>query len=156
AVTAQHTRLRPGSVLPLAPVSAAPRRQPSPALAPPPDDSEKYSYAGRNLPYLTTGLVVSAACLVISQLRFEAPSPAPGPFLARPIAYLIYQVISLPVNFTGRGFDVAAHRARVEAWRPQTYPGVDIYLPICGEPIELLRSSWDAVFELIAAYPGVA
>ena len=124
--------------------------------APPPDDHEKYAYIGRNLPYLTTGLVVSAACLVISQLRFEAPSPALWPFLAVTVTYLIYQVISLPVNFTGRGFDLAAHRARVGAWRPQAYPGVDIYLPICGEPIEMLRSTWDAVFELIAAYPGPA
>ena len=155
-MTAQHTRLRPASVLPLQPVSDAPRRQPAPVSAPPPDDHEKYSYIGRNLPYLTTGLVISAACLVISQLRFEAPSPALWPFLAVTVTYLIYQVISLPVNFTGRGFDLAAHRARIGAWHPQAYPSVDIYLPICGEPIEMLRGSWDAVFELVAAYPGPA
>ena len=158
-MTAQHTRLRPGSVLPQGPVSAAPRRravQPALVLAPPPDDHEKYSYVGRNLPYLTTGLVISAACLVISQLRFEAPSPALWPFLAVTVTYLIYQVISLPVNFTGRGFDLAAHRARIGAWHPEAYPSVDIYLPICGEPIEMLRGTWDAVFELIAAYPGPA
>ena len=158
-MTAQHTRLRPASVLPPRPVSAAPRRQaaqPAPVPAPPPDDHEKYSYAGRNLPYLTTGLVISAACLVISQLRFEAPSPALWPFLAVTVTYLIYQVISLPVNFTGRGFDLAAHQARIGAWHPQVYPNVDIYLPICGEPIEMLRGTWDAVFELIAAYPGPA
>src|SRR6266487_5730973 len=143
AVTAQHTRLRPLSAPPMEPPSAppleppaspplepararvaagTPRRQSAPALAPPPDDREKYSYIGRNLPYLTTGLVVSAACLVISQLRFEAPSPALWPFMAVTVTYLIYQVISLPVNFTGRGFDVAAHRARVGAWRPEVYP----------------------------------
>jgi cellulose synthase (UDP-forming) len=29
-------------------------------------------------------------------------------------------------------------------------------LPICGEPIELLRNTWTAVSELIAVYPGVA
>jgi len=155
-MTAQHTRLRPAGALPLDPVSATPRRPPAPVLAPPPDDGEKYSYVGRNLPYLTTGLVVSAACLVISQLRFEAPSPALWPFMAVTVTYLIYQVISLPVNFAGRGFDGAAHRARVEAWHPEAYPSVDIYLPICGEPIELLRGTWDAVFELVAAYPGPA
>jgi cellulose synthase (UDP-forming) len=176
-VTAQHTRLRPLSAPQLEPPDTAPleppaappleparvrvatgtpHRRPAPVLAPPPDDDEKYSYIGRNLPYLTTGLVVSAACLVISQLRFEAPSPALWPFMAVTVTYLIYQVISLPVNFTGRGFDVAAHRARVRAWHPEVYPDVDIYLPICGEPVELLRSTWDAVFELIVAYPGPA
>ena len=34
--------------------------------------------------------------------------------------YVIYQVISLPVNFTGRGFDLAAHQARRR--RPGTRP----------------------------------
>src|SRR5207245_1090587 len=48
------------------------------------------------------------------------------------------------------------HRERMGAWHPQAYPSVDIYLPICGEPIEMLRGTWDAVFELIAAYPGPA
>ena len=109
-MTAQHTRLKPASVLPLRPAGAAPDRQPAPVSAPPPDDHEKYSYVGRNLPYLTTGLVVSAACLLISQLRFEAPSPALWPFLAVTVTYLIYQVISLPVNFTGRGFESSTQR----------------------------------------------
>src|SRR5262249_31780941 len=148
-------------VLPLEPAAAAtaaarPRRRPGPVPAPPPDDREKYSYLGRNLPYLTTGLVVSAACLVISQLRFEAPSPALWPFLAVPVAYLRSRATSLPVTFPGRGFDAAAHLARVAAGRRERYPSVDISLPICGEPIEMLRGTWDAVSGLIAAYPGPA
>ena len=31
---------------------------------------------------------------------------------------------------------------------------MDIYLPICGEPIEVLRNTWDAVVGLIASYEG--
>ena len=60
------------------------------------------------------------------------------------------------MNFAGRGFDLAAHQARIAAWHPPAYPGVDIYLPICGEPIELLRNTWTAVSALIAAYQGRA
>ena len=127
-----------------------------PALPQPPDDTEKYAYVDRNLPYLTVTLMISAACLIVSQLRFEAHSPALWPFLAVTATYVIYQVISLPVNFTGKGFDLAAHQARVRAWHPDTYPSVDIYLPICGEPIGMLRNTWDAVVRLIADYPGLA
>jgi cellulose synthase (UDP-forming) len=152
-VTAQHIRLKPASAPPLE-LARTPPRQPSPVHAPPPGDHEKYAYIGRNLPYLTTGLVVSAVCLIVSQLRFEAPSPALWPFVAFTATYLVYQAISLPVNFTGRDFDLAAHQARIGAWHPEAYPSVDIYLPICGEPVELLRNTWDAVFELLAAYPG--
>jgi cellulose synthase/poly-beta-1,6-N-acetylglucosamine synthase-like glycosyltransferase len=134
----------------------APRGVRCPVLPPPPSDSEKYAYVHRNLPYLTFTLVVSACCVIISQIRFEMHAPGSWPFLAFTATYVIYQMISLPVNFTGRGFDLAAHRSRVQAWRPLSHPRVDIYLPICGEPIEVLRNTWAAVFELIAAYPGVA
>ncbi len=60
------------------------------------------------------------------------------------------------MNFAGAGFDLAAHTERVQGWRPAAYPDIDIYLPICGEPIELLRNTWTAVAALIEAYPGQA
>jgi cellulose synthase/poly-beta-1,6-N-acetylglucosamine synthase-like glycosyltransferase len=122
----------------------------------PPDDNEKYSYVQRNLPYLTIVLVIGAGCLIFSQLRFETHDLVLAPFLLFTAAYVIYQAISLPVNFAGRGFDLAAHTARVRAWHPPSYPCVDIYLPICGEPIELLRNTWTAVADLIAEYDGMA
>jgi cellulose synthase/poly-beta-1,6-N-acetylglucosamine synthase-like glycosyltransferase len=125
-------------------------------LPEPPDDDEKYAYIQRNLPYLTTVLVIGASCLIASQLRFEFQDLVLLPFLAFTGTYIIYQAISLPVNFAGRGFDLAAHQARVQAWQPPAYPGVDILLPICGEPIELLRNTWTAVSGLIAAYQGEA
>jgi cellulose synthase (UDP-forming) len=137
-------------------VAESPHRGPCSALAPPPDDNEKVSYVDRNLLYLTITLVLSASCLIYSQLRFELHSPATWPFIAFTATYILYQAISLPVNFTGHGFDLAAHQARVQAWRPAEYPSVDIFLPVCGEPIDMLRNTWSAVFELIAAYPGAA
>ena len=123
-------------------------------LPQPPDDLEKYAYLQRNLPYLTTILAISATCLIISQFRFETQDPMLWPFMIFTGSYALYQVICLPVNFSGRGFDLAAHQARIQAWKPTAYPDVDIYLPICGEPIEMLGNSWTAVCGLLAAYPG--
>ncbi len=140
-------------------VTAAVDRRHGPAslvLPEPPDDDEKYAYIQRNLPYLTTVLVIGASCLIVSQLRFEFQDLVLLPFLAFTGTYIIYQAISLPVNFAGRGFDLAAHQARIQAWQPLSYPGVDIFLPICGEPIELLRNTWKAVSGLIADYEGEA
>jgi len=108
----------------------------------PPDDDEKHAYVQRNLPYLTTVLAIGSGCLIISQVRFEASDPlVTWPFMAFTFTYLIYQLISLPVNFTGRGFDLPAHQAFIRAWRPSSYPTVDIHMPICGEPIDLLRNT---------------
>jgi len=132
------------------------RGQTCPVLPLPPDDEEKYAYIHRNLPFLATMLVIGAGCLIISQVRFEARAPGSWPFMVFTATYVIYQVISLPVNYTGRGFDLAAHQELIRAWRPRSYPSVDIYLPICGEPIEVLRNTWNAVSELIAAYAGLA
>ncbi|MBV9794639.1 MAG: glycosyltransferase [Actinobacteria bacterium] len=123
---------------------------------PPPDDDEKYSYVQRNLPYLTTVILLGSVCAIISQLRFELHDLALSPFLLFSLVYIGYQAISLPVNFAGRGFDLAAHQARVRGWQPPAYPGIDIYLPICGEPIGLLGNTWTAVAALIEAYPGRA
>jgi cellulose synthase/poly-beta-1,6-N-acetylglucosamine synthase-like glycosyltransferase len=125
-------------------------------LPEPPNDEEKYSYVQRNLPYLTTTLFVGAGSLIFSQVRFELHDLVLLPFLLFTATYVIYQAISLPVNFAGCGFDLAAHQERIRAWRPPCYPGVDILLPICGEPIELLRNTWSAVSALVADYRGKA
>jgi cellulose synthase (UDP-forming) len=70
------------------------------------------------------------------------------------VAYLAYQLLSIPVNFTGRNFDVEEHELRVMTWCPQAYPDVDVFLPVCGEPIEVLRNTWEGVAGIRAAYQG--
>jgi cellulose synthase (UDP-forming) len=123
-------------------------------LPEPPDDVEKASYAWRSLPFLTAALAFSSACVIAAQLWFELRNPVALPFLAYTLLFLVYQAISLPVNFAGHDFDLAAHMRRVWAWDPAELPTVDIFLPICGEPVEVLRNTWTGVFELIHAYPG--
>lgn len=121
----------------------------------PPDDREKYLYAERHLPYLAVVLVICALTGTASQIWFEARSGM-WPFAIFTAVTVLSFALALPLSFTGRGFDLAAHVRRVQAWRPASYPEVDIYLPICSEPIDILRNTWAAVFELCHAYPGVA
>ena len=135
---------------------AADGRPPIAGLPRPPDDVEKYSYVQRDLPYLATILVIGSACLVVSQLRFELHAPGGLVFMIFTGTFVSYQVISLPVNFTGKGFDLAAHRGLVAGWRPGRYPEVDVYLPICGEPVDILESAWRATADLVDSYPGRA
>lgn len=137
-------------------ISSGRHRYTGPVLPEPPDITEKYSYAWRSLPFLSTALCVSALCIIIAQVWLETRYLLMLPFAVYTLLYLAYQVVSLPVNFTGRSFDIAAHKARVANWSPPRYPDVDIYLPICGEPLEVLRNTWTGVFELLQAYPGWA
>lgn len=124
-------------------------------LPEPPDDHEKASYGWRSLPFLVAALAVSALCIIVSQLWMEISHPILAIFGVYTLVYAGYQLLSLPVNFGGRGFDLTAHVLRVKAWRPASFPEVDIYLPVCGEPSAVLRNTWAGVFELVHAYPGV-
>lgn len=121
-----------------------------------PTSEEKHSYAWRSLPFLTTTLTISSVCIITAQIWFEVRNPIALPFFLYTGLFLVYQAVSLPVNFTGRSFDLSAHILKVDTWKPVTWPTVDIFLPICGEPIEVLRNTWAGVSELIHEYPGPA
>ncbi len=126
-----------------------------------PDDAESESYAARSLAHLTPALIASAVCIIVAQALMEVRNATILPlavavFGTYTLLYLLYQAVSIPVNFTGPSFDFEAHADTVQAWQPQIYPSVDILLPICGEPLEVLRNTWTGVFELLHAYPGNA
>lgn len=127
-----------------------------PELPSAPTDEEKASYAWRSLPFLTTALAVSAFCTIVAQAWLEIRYPIAIPFAVYTLAYLIYQAISLPVNFTGKNFDLETHELRVMNWKPLSYPDVDVFLPVCGEPIDVLRNTWEGVHQLRYTYPGRA
>ena len=133
------------------------RHRAAPATRPPapPDDHEKRLYLERNLPYLAVVLSICFLAATSSQIWLEVTSGM-WPFgIFTAVAVLAFG-LALPQSFAGRGFDVAAHAHRVQSWRPARYPDVDIYLPICAEPADVLHNTWAAVFELCHAYHGTA
>jgi cellulose synthase (UDP-forming) len=130
------------------------RRKPGTFIPAPPDDEEKRSYAWRSLPFLAGALTVSALCVITAQAWFELRNPIALPFAVYTLTYLVYQALSIPVNFTGRNFDLTGHEYRVMTWQPRAYPAVDVFLPICGEPLEVLRNTWEGVAQMRWAYPG--
>lgn len=124
-------------------------------LPSPPTEEEKTCYVDRHLGYLTLVVLIGYSSIVISQAVMEVRYGAwvLAPWTAFTVAYL---VVSLFSNFTGRDFDLSAHLAKVGAWQRARYPDVDIFLPICGEQLELLQNTWTYVYELLRAYPGDA
>ncbi len=151
----------PGSVTGAGPgTSPRPRTRPGISaggglLPSPPTAAEKTSYVDRNLGYLTLVVLIGYSSIVVSQAMMEARyrTWVLVPWTAFTVIYLTISLIS---NFAGRDFNLAAHSAKVRAWQPRYYPDVDIFLPICGEPLELLTNTWTYVHELLRAYPGDA
>ncbi len=55
----------------------------------------------------------------------------------------IYHLASFGLNLFYRQFDLKKHFALVKAYHHE--PPVDIFLPICGEEVAVLRNTWDHV-----------
>ena len=120
----------------------------------PPTDTEKYSYVRRHNWILTTCQLLTFPPLLYSQFRMFQDSPwflLYAPFV---LIGLMTFLVSLIADGIGRGFDLDEHKKFVSVWMPLWYPSVDVFLPICGEPIELLRNTWTHVAALRAAYNG--
>jgi cellulose synthase (UDP-forming) len=122
-------------------------------LPEPPSDAERYIYIDRQLPYLVLIMILGFTAGTASQIWFEIHTGW-WPFALFTFVGVVAFGLSLPLSFTGRGFDVARHETRVRCWCPHNYPAVDIFLPICNEPIEILQNTWAGVFDLVHAYPG--
>jgi cellulose synthase (UDP-forming) len=120
----------------------------------PPQDAEKFGYVRRHTWVLTVCMVLTFPPLVYSQIRLFIASPwflLYAPFMV--LGTLTF-LVSLLADGFGAGFDLAEHRRIVAGWRPGRYPSVDVFLPTCGEPIELLSNSWTHVAALRAGYRG--
>ena len=121
----------------------------------PPSNDEKYLYLSRSLPYLAVSITTAFLAGFTSQILFEINSGF-WVFAIFTCASAIAFSMSLPLAFLGKGFSIEHHHQLVRSWRPWQYPSVDIFLPVCGEPIDVLRNTWTAVGALVQGYPGQA
>jgi cellulose synthase (UDP-forming) len=140
---------------------AAPGRVPPPLPDPgesvlpvPPRDDEKYRYVRRNAWLLTLFSLASFPLLLFSQIRMMIQYH--WFWVYSPFVVLAALFLALPLITDGlsRKFDFGGHRRLVDSWRPDTYPSVDVFLPVCGEPVEVLRNTWKYVAAMGEHYRG--
>ena len=62
------------------------------------------------------------------------------------VIFTVQYILSYGTAMFYRQFDTKRHEALVRTYTAT--PAVDIFLPVCGEPIEMLRRSWIAVLKL--------
>ncbi len=124
-------------------------------LPAPPDDLEKYSYVKRHTWVLTTTSFVGFVCVLFSQVDSARHSLWIWAFAPVLLLSVIGFAISMRLEAFTPSFNLKAHRQLVRGWRPGQYPSVDVFLPVCGEPIEVLHNTWTHVRLLAEHYPGV-
>lgn len=132
----------------------APTEDPVLVMPSGPTDEEKYSYLNtRRAPLYFFG-VLSFLSLSAGMWLF-AISAKPFYWFGGFVGLLqIYLIISYIVGVCGKDYDYEGHKKIVEehAVTPADAPTVDIYLPCCKEPMEILENTYKYIQQL--QYPA--
>jgi len=128
--------------------------KPAPVLPVPPSDQEKYRYVRHNSWILAVSAIGSFPLLLYSQARLMLQYH--WFWFCAPFIFLGALFLALPLitDTFGRSFNLAAHKSLIEGWKPDKYPRVDVFLPVCGEPVPILRNTWTHVWHMMDHYKG--
>ncbi|GHH42786.1 glycosyltransferase family 2 protein [Streptomyces candidus] len=113
-------------------------------LPQPPSDDELFWYFGpqRRWVLVSTSL---AFVLAATMFTFALRTPALWAFLAVLCLNAVALVLSSVNSLRQRRLTRQSHEVLVRAWAPADPPGVDLYLPTCGEPLPVLANAYRAV-----------
>ncbi|MFJ9819228.1 glycosyltransferase family 2 protein [Streptomyces sp. NPDC101151] len=130
------------------------QQAPQGLLPTPPDEREKYSYVKRHTWVLTSSSLLGFVCVLLSQVDTARHGAWIWVFAPSLLLAVVGFLISMRLEAFAPSFDLRAHRRLVRRWQPQHFPSVDVFLPVCGEPIEVLHNTWRHVRILADTYPG--
>ncbi|TFK44990.1 nucleotide-diphospho-sugar transferase [Crucibulum laeve] len=127
--------------------------QPALVLPSPPTDAEKFLYAKtRRLPLYLFGTFSFLSVSV--GMWFFAISTSMFYWFGVFVGLIqVYLIISYIVGYCGKDFDTEAHAKLMEEHSyTDNFPSVDIYLPCCKEPLDILENTYIYVAKL--EYPN--
>lgn len=124
-------------------------------LPSPPTNEEQVLFlnSGRYKLYILSA--VSTLLLVVGQILFVIKNPQLIPISILFFLTIFYIFISYLIGFLGKDFNYEKHRNLIAKWlHASISQKLDIYLPVCGEPIEVLKNTWTYVYELAKLHKG--
>jgi len=128
----------------------------SPAQPPPPvqapNDDELYACFGPQRRWVMLLMTTSFLLAGSSVVRFSMRSVWLVPLLIALALNLIGAFFSLSSGQRRRRFTRESHDALITDWSPKTTPSVDVFLPTCGEPLEILENTYRHVAAM--QWPG--
>ncbi|MEZ0107801.1 cellulose synthase (UDP-forming) [Catenulispora sp. EB89] len=122
--------------------STSPASQATSHLPAPPDDDELYWYFGPQRRWVLLFSALSFVFTAITLFLFSLRTPALWVFLAVLLLNLVALGFSLVDGQRQRRLTRAGHEVLVRAWSPAEPPSVDLFLPTCGEPLDVLRNAY--------------
>jgi cellulose synthase (UDP-forming) len=121
-------------------------------LPSPPSDSEKYLYMGAKKRWVLFAQCLAFALIVISTVRFVQHITYTEVFLIPLAIAVAWQGISVVTTFPSRRDTRAGHDLRTAQYEPDTWPSIDVFLPNCGEALDVLNNTFKHVAAL--TWPG--
>jgi cellulose synthase (UDP-forming) len=119
-----------------------------------PTDKEKYSYILKNswfLKFLFVCEIVSLTRVYFGHIAFFENGIFYWVFLFGLATYLyVFQLISVGINLGYKEFDLQKHDKFIEEFwnKNEKKYRIDIFLPICGEDLAVLKNTWSGVCNL--------
>ena len=112
-----------------------------------PTDEEKTMYYSTGRLMLIIFGVLSTCSLSAGMILFAISSKYFYWFVAVTAFFVIYLGLSyFGVSIWGKDFVLEEHQKKIEEAKENNYfPSVDIFLPVCGEPLTMLDNTWKYV-----------
>ncbi|MGW0668196.1 glycosyltransferase family 2 protein [Streptomyces sp. NPDC002746] len=117
-------------------------------LPQPPSDEELYWYFGPQRRWVLISSSLAFVLTAATMLTFALRTPALWAFLAVLSLNVVALALSSVNSLRQRRLTRRSHEVLVHAWDPAELPGVDLYLPTCGEPLPVLENAYRAVADL--------
>ncbi|MCZ4581832.1 glycosyltransferase [Gordonia amicalis] len=131
-----------------------PAPQHNPLAVSAPGDDEVYEYLGPQMRWIQLVLAAAFVLVAVSLVAFATTHPWLTPVLVILLANVIGNTFSLLTGMNKRRVTWSSHQERVTSWNPPDgrYPSVDVFLPTCGESLEILRNTYEHVVAM--NWPG--
>ncbi|WP_119031465.1 glycosyltransferase family 2 protein [Gordonia rubripertincta] len=119
-----------------------------------PTDDEVYEYLGPQMRWIQLVLIAAFLLVSVSLVAFATTHLWLTPVLFVLVLNVIGNTFSLLTGMNKRRVTWASHQERVTSWNPHDgrYPSVDVFLPTCGESLEILRNTYQHVVAM--SWPG--
>ena len=118
----------------------------------PPTDQEKYEYLKSKKRWVMLVQLVAYAFVMYSTVRFVLHVEYTEWFYIPIAISCAWAVMSFATTTQGRRDTQPSHDLKVELYAPAKYPSVDVYLPSCGEPLEVIHNAYRYIARL--RWPG--
>jgi cellulose synthase (UDP-forming) len=113
-----------------------------------PEDSEVYWYFGPQQRWIPLAVLGAYALAAGPLLAFALHHWALWMFLAVLVVNAASTTLSLLDGQRSRRVTRDDHELLIRVWRPDPVPSADVFLPTCGEPLDVLRNAYTHVGRL--------